>query len=128
MERAEAEAILDGDRETAVALLLRVGEHWPRRCRTCAHVFDGQELVDAAEPRRHQVAELPPIAVRVTEHRLHAVRCPACTSRTRAELRREVPRSAFGPRLQAAVVTLAVRNRVSRRDTTELARELFGVE
>jgi transposase len=30
--------------------------------------------------------------------------------------------------LQAAVVTLAVRNRVSRRDTTELARELFGVE
>src|SRR6266536_4075347 len=187
MERAEAEAILDGDRETAVALLLRVGElveangrlearvaelerrlnrsprnsslppsqdppsapprprrpgsgrtrggqpghegryrgllpperveevveHWPRLCRTCAHVFDGQELVDAAEPRRHQVAELPPIAVRVTEHRLHAVRCPACTSRTRAELRREVPRSAFGPRLQAAVVTLAVRNRVS---------------
>jgi transposase len=30
--------------------------------------------------------------------------------------------------LQAAVVTLAVRNRVSRRATTELARELFGVE
>jgi transposase len=30
--------------------------------------------------------------------------------------------------LQAAVVTLTVRNRVSRRDTTELARELFGVE
>src|SRR5881275_155652 len=26
MERAEAESILDGDRETAVALLLRVGE------------------------------------------------------------------------------------------------------
>src|SRR5918996_1121291 len=201
MERAEAEAILDGDRESAVALLLRVGalieanerlearvaelerrlqrssrnsslppsqdppsapprprwpgsgrtrggqpghegryrrllppervdevvEHWPQRCRRCAHVFAGQELVDAAEPRRHQLAELPPIAVRVSEHRLHAVRCPACASRTRAELSREVPRSAFGPRLQAAVVTLAVRNRVSRRDTTELARELFGV-
>src|SRR6266540_2622179 len=141
MERAEAEAILDGDRETAIALLIRVGElieapervgevveHWPRRCRTCARVFDGQELVDAAEPRRHQVAELPPIAVRVTEHRLRAVRCPACASPTRAELPCEVPRSAFGPRLQAAVVTFAVRNRVSRRDTTELARELFGVE
>jgi len=26
MERAEAEAILDGDRETAVALLVRIGE------------------------------------------------------------------------------------------------------
>jgi transposase len=66
--------------------------------------------------------------VRVTEHRLHGVCCPACAARTRAELPREVPRSAFGPRLRAAVVTLAVRNRVSRRDTTELARELFGVE
>ncbi len=53
---------------------------------------------------------------------------PECASPTRAELPRELPRSAFGPRLQAAVVTLAVRNRVSRRDTTELARELFGVE
>jgi len=38
-----------------------------------------------------------------------------------------VPRGAFGQRLQAAVVTLAVRNRVSRRDATELLRELFGV-
>jgi hypothetical protein len=142
MERAEAEAILDGDREAAIALLLRVGElveanqrlearvaelerrlnrssrnsslppsqdppsapppsrqpglgrarggqpghegrhrrllapervdevveHWPRRCHTCAHVFDARVLVDAVEPWRHQVAELPLIAVRVTEH------------------------------------------------------------
>jgi transposase len=76
---------------------------------------------------RHQVAELPPIAVRVTEQRLHGVCCPECAASTHAELPREA-RSAFGPRLQAAFVTLAVRNRVSRRDTTELARELFGVE
>src|SRR6266511_3934064 len=202
MERAEAEAILEGDRETAVALLLRISElvetnqrlearvaelerrlsrssrnsslppsqdppsapprprrpgsgrtpggqpghegkhrrllppeqvdeiveHWPERCPACAHVFAEQELVDAVEPWRHQVAELPAIAVRLSEHRLHGVHCPACATATRAELPRELPRSAFGPRLQAAIVTLAVRNRVSRRDTTELARELFGVE
>jgi transposase len=103
-------------------------EHWPERCPTCAHVFAEPERVDAAEPWRHQVAELPAIAVRVTEHRLRGVCCPACSARTRAELPAGVPRSAFGPSLQAAVVTLAVRNRVSRRDTTELARELFGVE
>src|SRR2546430_8870012 len=103
-------------------------EHWPERCPACAHVFAAQELVDALEPWRHQVAELPAIAVRVSEHRLHGVCCPECATATRAELPRELPRSAFGPRLQAAVVTLAVRHRVSRRDTTELARELFGVE
>ena len=39
-----------------------------------------------------------------------------------------VPRGAFGPRLQAAVASLAVRNCVSRRDSTELLRELFGAE
>jgi transposase len=202
VERAEAEAILDGDRETAVALLMRVGEvveanerlearvaelerrlnrssrnsslppsqdppsapprprgkgsgrrrggqpghegrhrrllplervdevveHWPDRCQSCAHAFDERERVDASLPWRHQVAELPPIAVPVTEHRLHRVCCPRCAAVTRAELPRAVPRSAFGPRLQAAVVTLAVRNRVSRRDTSELTRELFGVE
>ena len=202
MERAEAEAILDGERETAVALLLRVGElveanrrlearvaeleqrlnrssrnsslppsqdptsapphpgkpasgrkpggqpghegknrrllpleqvdevveYWPQRCQACPHVFGEDERIDAAAPQRHQVAELPPIAVTVSEHRLHRLRCPACATETRAEFPAEVPRGAFGPRLQAAVATLAVRNRVSRRDTTELLRELFGAE
>jgi transposase len=201
VERAEAEAILDGDRETAVGLLLRLDdlvaanerlearvaelerrlnrssrnsslppsqdppsapprargkgagrkrggqeghegryrrllppervdelvEHWPERCRSCAHEFAETERVDAGEPSRRQVAELPAIAVRVSEHRLHQVCCPQCAALTTAAPP-AASRWAFGPRLQAAVVTLAVRNRVSRRDATELARELFGVE
>jgi transposase len=202
MERAEAEAILDGDRETALALLMRVGElieanrrlearvaeleqrlnrssrnsslppsqdplsappragkpgsgrraggqpghegrnrsvfpleqvdevveHWPERCHACARRFAEDERIDATAPQRHQVAELPPIAVRVSEQRLHRLRCPACSAETRAQLAAGVPRGAFGPRLQAAVTTLAVRNRVSRRDSSELVRELFGAE
>jgi transposase len=202
VERAEAEAILDRDRETAVALLLRVDElveanrrlearvaeleqrlkrtsrnsslppsqdppsalprprqpgsgrgrggqpghegkhrpllplervaevvdHWPQRCRACAHVFGEAERGDAAAPQRHQVVELPAISVRVSEHRLHRARCPECGREARAELPADVPWVAFGPRLQAAVATLAVRNRVSRRDTVELLRELFGAD
>ena len=102
-------------------------EYWPDRCRSCARMFAEADRVDAAEPSRRQVAELPPIAVRVTEYRLRRICCPECASVTTAESP-AASRWAFGPRLQAAVVTLAVRNRVSRRDTTELARELFGVE
>ena len=202
MERAEGEAILEGDRETAVALLMRIGElveanrrlearvaeleqrlnrssrnsslppsqdppsassrpgkrgsgrgrggqpgregknrpllpleqvdevveHWPERCRACAHVFAEGERIDAAPPQRHQLAELPPIAVRVSEHRLHRLGCPVCAAETRVELPAELPRGAFGARLQAAVATLAVRNRVSRRDTVELMGELFGAD
>jgi transposase len=201
VERGEAEAILDGDRETAVAFLIRVGElveanrrlevrvgelerrlsrssrnsslppsqdppsapprpgqpgsgrkqggqpghegksrpllplervdqvveHWPECCCACAHLFAEDERVDAAAVQRHQVSELPPVAVRVTEHRLHRLRCRACAAETRAELPAGVPRSVFGPRLQAAVATVTVRNRVSRRDTVELTNELFGV-
>jgi transposase len=152
MERAEAEAILDGDRETAVALLMQVGElieanrrlearvaeleqrlnrgsrisslppcqdppsaptrprrpgsgrraggqpghegknrrllplervdevveHWPARCACCAHRFSEAERIDAAAPQRQQLAELPPISVRVAEHRLQRLRCPEC--------------------------------------------------
>jgi transposase len=201
MERAEAEAILDGDRETVLALLMRIDElieanrrlesrvaeleqrlnrnsrnsslppsadplsapprpcpaasgrerggqpghkgtsrsllalervdevveHWPCRCR-CGHVFCPTEREAVGEPARHQVAELPPTAVILTEHRLQQLRCPDCGATTRAQLPAGVPPGAFGPRLQAAVATLAVRNRVSRRDTTELLRELFGAE
>jgi transposase len=196
MERAEAEAILDGDRETALALLMRIDElieanrrlesrvaeleqrlnrnsrnsslppsadppsapprprqaasgrerggqpghkgrsrpllalervdelveHWPQRC-ACGHVFCTAEREAVGEPARHQVSELPPTAVILTEHRLQRLRCPDCGATTCAQ-----PPGAFGPCLQAAVATLAVRNRVSRRDTVELMGELFGAE
>src|SRR5450756_1708897 len=108
-----------------IASLDELIDHWPRRCR-CGHVFCPTERAALGEPARHQVAELPPTAVLLSEHRLQRLRCPACGATTRAELPAGVPPGAFGPRLQAAVATLAVRNRVSRRDTTELLRELFG--
>jgi len=101
-------------------------EHWPQRCHACARRFGEDERIDVAAPQRHQVSELPPIAVTLSEHRLHRLRCPACAAETRAQLPAGVPRGAFGPSLEAAVATLAVRNRVSRRDTVELIGELFG--
>jgi transposase len=73
------------------------------------------------------VAELPPISVILVEHRTHRLRCPECRAKTTAGLPAGVGGSAFGARLQAAVVTLTARNRISRRDMAELARELFGI-
>ena len=43
-----------------------------------------------------------------------------------ASCRAEVAQSAFGPRFQAAVATLSMRNRISRRDVVELCEQLFG--
>jgi transposase len=103
-----------------------VVEHLPERCRNCGHSLADRP---ARGPlHRHQVAELPAIAVRVTEHRLARRRCPGCGEVTQAELPDELPRERFGPRMQAAVATLAAGFRLSRRQVTELCSELFGVQ
>ena len=102
-------------------------DHYPESCGGCGHEFVEEERSPSRRPGRHQVAELPPISVSYTEHRTHRLRCPECRRRTTAVLPAEVAGSAFGTDLQAAVVTMTARNRVSRRDMSELACELFGI-
>ena len=87
----------------APELVDEIVEHWPDRCGSCARKFRAGELVDAWEPSRRQLAELPPTAVRVSEHRLHWVCCPACAAVTTAPPP-AASRWSFGPRLQAAIV------------------------
>jgi Transposase IS66 family len=72
------------------------------------------------------VEELPVMAVRVIEHQSQSVRCPECGAKQTGALPAEVARSAFGVRLQAAIVALSVRNRISRRDVVELCEQLFA--
>lgn len=91
----------------------------------CGHVFVAAERVAAGEPARHQVEELPVMAVQVTEHQCQRVICPGCGAKAAGVLPAEFA-SAHGPRLQAAIVTLSVRNRISRRDTVELCEQLFS--
>ena len=102
-------------------------DHYPDACGGCGREFTDTERHPRQRFGRHQVAELPPISVRWTEHRTHQLRCPGCRARTSARLPDGIGGCAFGPRLQAAVVTLTAGHRVSRRGIAELARDLFGV-
>src|SRR5665647_3029888 len=53
-------------------------EHWPARC-ACGHRLSETERRPVGTPARHQVAELPSIAVILSEHRLQRLRCrPGC--------------------------------------------------
>jgi transposase len=99
----------------------------PEVCQHC-----GQPLPKATGGRqgrvwRHQVVELLPLAVRVTEYRLAARRCATCGKRTRAELPAGVPRRPFGPRLTAVVALLSGRYRLSRREVRQLLQDLWQV-
>jgi transposase len=102
-------------------------DHYPDACGGCGREFATEERRPRRRFGRHQVAELPPISVIWTEHRTHQLRCRHCPARTSARLPPQIAGSAFGPRLQAAVVTLTAGYRVSRRGICELARDLFGV-
>lgn len=102
-------------------------DHYPDACGSCGCRFDLGQRSRGGRFGRHQVAELPPISVTWTEHRTHQLRCPGCRARTSARLSDGIGTSAFGPRLQAAIVTLTARHRISRRGITELARDLFGI-
>ena len=100
-------------------------EHWPVDC-GCGHVFAEADRVSTGQPARHQVEDLPVMAVTVTEHQCQRERCPGCGQTATGVLPTEVASSAFGPRLQAAIVTLSIRNRISRRDVVELCEQLFA--
>jgi transposase len=101
-------------------------DHYPQACGGCGRRFDVQQRRPGGRFGRHQVCELPPISVIVCEHRTHQLRCRHCRVRTSARLPELIAASPFGSRLQAAVVTLTARHRVSRRGICELAQDLFG--
>jgi transposase len=102
-------------------------DHFPDACGGCGREFMADQRRPGRRFGRYQVAELPPISVIWTEHRTHQLRCRHCRARTSARVPEHIGSGAFGPRLQAAVVTLTARHRISRRGISELARDLFGV-
>jgi transposase len=101
--------------------------HFPDACGGCGREFTDQQRRPKRRFGRRQVCDLPPISVITVEHRTHQLRCRKCLARTSARLPEEIDACAFGPRLQAAIVTLTARHRVSRRGISKLARDLFGV-
>ena len=96
----------------------------PPQCRGCGLALQG----DDPEPRRHQVAEIPPVRPDVDEYRLHRLACSCCGTVNRAELPAGVPTGPFGPRLRAILAMFAGSYRLAKRPIQQLVRDLFGLD
>jgi transposase len=97
------------------------------RCRHCGQPFPQTTARGRGRAWRHQVVELLPLAVRVTEYRMVVRRCPSCGKRTRADLPCGIPQRPFGTRLTAVIALLSGRYRLSRREVRQLLHDLWQV-
>jgi len=101
-----------------------VVDHHPDACRRCGTLLQGEDPA----PLRHQLIEIPPITPVVTEHRLHRLLCPCCSTSTCATLPADVELSRYGPRLSALVGLLGSAFPLSFSKTQTLLDQLLGVE
>jgi transposase len=75
---------------------------------------------------RHQVFEIPPLAVTITEHQSLACRCGACGQITRGVIPADIQASVSGSRLTALIGFLSASMKGSRRDVAQLLGEVLG--
>jgi transposase len=95
----------------------------PQRCMRCGQRLRGAD----PQAERHQVSEVPPVRVEVTEYRRHSLGCSTCGAVTQAHWPADVARTSFGPRAQAIVGYLTGRLSASHRDVVEAMAVLYGL-
>jgi len=101
--------------------------HAAEQCPQC-----GEQLAGGWVVRRVQVIELPPVApLEITEHRILRRQCPRCGKQVLPQpVGREagrIGRCRFGPRLLAAIVTMATVERLPGRMIQERLRREYGL-
>lgn len=102
-----------------------VVDHVPHSCGRCGSDLDRAAVIAVS---RHQVRDVPPVSVTVTEHRIQSRRC-RCGCVTSADRPTGVPRApaGYGPNLRAWVVYLLVFQHVPVARVAEMIADLAGV-
>jgi transposase len=97
--------------------------HRPERCEKCQHELGAI----TGQPREHrQIHELPELRLRVIEHQVEAICCPACQHLTTAHFPVGVDAPAqYGPQMQALAVYLSQFQLLPMERIQELCVDLF---
>ena len=101
-----------------------VVDHEPVCCAACDKSLSA--MANNPDPKRHQVAELPPILAEITEHRGHSRTC-SCGHQTCAAIPAAVRKYSLGPHLTATAVYFIGSFGLSKRNAEEFIESLFGV-
>jgi transposase len=113
-----------GERPPLTAHLDRIVEHRPGHCRSCHAALTEAQII---RHLKQQVIEVRPARLRVTEHRLYVVRCPACGKKTKGEFAQAVRSGVqYGPGVKARVLYLQQYQLLPIAKTREAMRDLFG--
>lgn len=102
----------------------RVVVHRPRQCHRCHASLASASVISHY---RQQVFEVVPARLRVTEHRLAMMRCPACRRRAQGEFVGGVGAGVqYGPGVKARLLYLQQYQLLPYQRTSEAMRELCG--
>lgn len=94
----------------------------PPQCRRCGEALRGSD----PQPLRHQVVEVPPVVVEVTEYQLHRLVCEQCGVSTCGTVPAGVALSRAGSRLSSIVALCTGAYRLSKRMTARFCSEVLG--
>jgi transposase len=97
----------------------------PESCSKCKTALPQSAAATDPEPKRHPVAELPPMAAVITEHQAHARTCPCCGETTWATIPAEIRAHSVGPTMTGFIGVLSGKHGMSKRDIEELIEESF---
>jgi len=101
-----------------------VVSHTVEDCRQCGRSL---ESVSAVDHRRRQVVDLPPIELKVTEHRAEIKCCPGCGCRNEGAFPAEVKTSVqYGSRIKSLLVYLNQYQLLPYERTCQLVEDLFS--
>ncbi len=98
----------------------------PEMCECCQEDLPYAPGPDDPEPRWHQVLELPPTPVEVTEYLAHGRTCRDCGHLTWATIPQAIRQHVCGPRLTATVAFLSGAMHLSKRKIEETLATVFG--
>ncbi|ELP5902956.1 IS66 family transposase [Vibrio vulnificus] len=75
---------------------------------------------------RHQIHEIPPPRIDLTEYRLYSGKCTQCGEAVKAQKPSDIPQGIMGPNLMSHIAILAGQYHLSVRKIRSLLQEQFG--